>query len=157
MIGQSSGDFRACEPTCFASADPLPKPFARSSFPKGLPDIDQVHLLIIWGSFEIEDNMIYNNINCFLAAFPFASALRPRAASTNWTQVVLPIWDLHYSFIKETFHQSISLLPASRFPCCVLSYFSLVFVMEHSRQWELHIGGQLTNPSHKSQLSKAIN
>ena len=23
----------------------------------------------------------------------------------------------------------------SRFPCCVLSYFSLVFVMEHSRRW----------------------
>ena len=32
------------------------------------------------------------------------------------------------------------------FPCCVLSYFSLVFVME-----------QLTNPSYKSQLSRAIN
>ena len=29
----------------------------------------------------------------------------------------------------------------SRFPCCVLSYFSLVFVMEHSRRWWLHIGG----------------
>ena len=28
-----------------------------------------------------------------------------------------------------------------RFPCCVLSYFSLVFVMEHSRRWQLHIGG----------------
>ena len=24
--------------------------------------------------------------------------------------------------------------PPSRFPCCVLSYFSLVFVMEHSRR-----------------------
>ena len=35
---------------------------------------------------------------------------------------------------------------ARRFPCCVLSYFSLVFVME-----------QLTNPSYKSQLSRAIN
>ena len=36
-------------------------------------------------------------------------------------------------------------IKSSRFPCCVLSYFSLVFVME------------LTNPSHKSQLSRAIN
>ena len=27
-----------------------------------------------------------------------------------------------------------SLFP-SRFPCCVLSYFSLVFVVEHSRRW----------------------
>ena len=33
-----------------------------------------------------------------------------------------------------------------RLPCCVLSYFSLVFVMD-----------QLTNPSHKSQLGRAIN
>ena len=41
----------------------------------------------------------------------------------------------------------------SRFPCCVLSYFSLVFVMEH---WQLN-HWQLTNPSHKSQLSRAIN
>ena len=23
----------------------------------------------------------------------------------------------------------------SRFPCCVLSYFSVVFVMEHSMRW----------------------
>ena len=38
-------------------------------------------------------------------------------------------------------------LEGSRFPCCVLSYFSLVFVM----------GQKLTNPSHKSQLSRAIN
>ena len=38
--------------------------------------------------------------------------------------------------------------PPSRFPCCVLSYFSLVFVMEHM---------EVTNPSHKSQLSRAIN
>ena len=34
----------------------------------------------------------------------------------------------------------------TRYPCCVLSYFSPVFVME-----------QLTNPSYKSQLSRAIN
>ena len=27
-----------------------------------------------------------------------------------------------------------------RFPCCVLSYFSLVFVVEHSRRWWLHTG-----------------
>ena len=83
MIGQSSGDFHVCEPTCFSPADPLPKSFARSSFPKGLPDIDQVHLLNISGSSEIEDNMIYSNIDCFPVVFPSASALRPRAASTN--------------------------------------------------------------------------
>ena len=38
-------------------------------------------------------------------------------------------------------------LSPCRFPCCVLSYFSLVFVVEQC---------QLTNPSHKSQLSRAI-
>ena len=38
---------------------------------------------------------------------------------------------------------------SSRFPCCVLSYFSLVFVMEHKQT--------LTNPSYKSQLSREIN
>ena len=39
-------------------------------------------------------------------------------------------------------------LSPCRFPCCVLSYFSLVFDLEQC---------QLTTPSHKSQLSRAIN
>ena len=38
----------------------------------------------------------------------------------------------------------------NRFPCCVFSYFSLVFVVDRTHT-------QLTNPSHKSQLSRAIN
>ena len=29
------------------------------------------------------------------------------------------------------------IFPASRFPCCVLSYFSLVFVMEHN--WQIQV------------------
>ena len=42
----------------------------------------------------------------------------------------------------------------SRFPCCVLSYFSLAFVMEHSRRWQLHIGGgKMFEPLFRAGLS----
>ena len=42
----------------------------------------------------------------------------------------------------------------SRFPCCVLSYFSLVFVMEHSRRWQLYIGGgKMFEPLFRAGLS----
>ena len=45
-------------------------------------------------------------------------------------------------------------LATSRFPCCVLSYFSLVFVVEHSRQWQLHIGGgKMFEPLFRAGLS----
>ena len=43
---------------------------------------------------------------------------------------------------------------SSRFPCCVLSYFSLVFVMEHSRRWWLHIGGsKMFEPLFRAEMS----
>ena len=42
----------------------------------------------------------------------------------------------------------------SRFPCCVLSHSSLVFVMEHSRRWQLHIGGgKMFEPLFRAGLS----
>ena len=42
----------------------------------------------------------------------------------------------------------------SRFPCCVLSYFSLVIVVEHSRRWQLHIGGsKMFEPLFRAGLS----
>ena len=41
------------------------------------------------------------------------------------------------------------LIMFSRFPCCVLSYFILAFVMEHK--------SDKTDKSHKSQLSRSIN
>ena len=43
---------------------------------------------------------------------------------------------------------------ASRFPCCVLSYFSLVFVVKHSRRWWLHIGGsKMLAPHFKDEIA----
>ena len=51
------------------------------------------------------------------------------------------------------FPKQVQYLP-SRFPCCVLSYFSLVFVMEHSRRWQLHIGGsKMFEPLFRAGLS----
>ena len=45
-------------------------------------------------------------------------------------------------------------MSTSRFPCCVLSYFSLVFVMEHSRRWWLHIGGsKMFEPLFRAEMS----
>ena len=45
-------------------------------------------------------------------------------------------------------------LRPSRFPCCVLSYFSLIFVMEHSRRCWLHIGGsKMFDPLFRAGLS----
>ena len=42
----------------------------------------------------------------------------------------------------------------SRFPCCVLSYFSLVFVVKHSRRWWLHIGGsKMLAPHFKDEIA----
>ena len=42
----------------------------------------------------------------------------------------------------------------SRFPCCVLSYFSLVIVVEHSRRWWLHIGGsKMLAPHFKDEIA----
>ena len=46
------------------------------------------------------------------------------------------------------------LLRVSRFPCCVLSYFSLVFVVKHSRRWWLHIGGsKMLAPHFKDEIA----
>ena len=42
----------------------------------------------------------------------------------------------------------------SRFPCCVLSYFSLVIVVEPSRRWWLHIGGsKMLAPHFKDEIA----
>ena len=50
---------------------------------------------------------------------------------------ILSLWLLQVFFCNLSY---------SRFPCCVLSYFSLAFATE-----------QMTNPNNKSQLSKTIN
>ena len=56
-----------------------------------------------------------------------ASAETPSPDPSSCDQVLFPGgWILFMAFV---------ILYSSRFPCSVLSYFSLVFVMEHSRRW----------------------
>ena len=66
---------------------------------------------------------------------------------------------LHFSFLIPLSFINVLILEQSQvssswFPCCVLLYFSLVFVVKHSRRWWLHIGGsKMLAPHFKDEIA----
>ena len=84
-------------------------------------------------------NSIFGSNKCQLVSFQIRKHL-------YWLLRQFVHWFVHERHFRILTIQ-MGTPPPSRFPCCVLSYFSLVFVMEHN--WQIQVI--------KSQLSRAIN
>ena len=91
-------------------------------------------------------NSIFGSNKCQLVSFQIRKHL-------YWLLRQFVHWFVHERHFR-IFTIQMGTPPPSRFPCCVLSYFSLVFVMEHSRRWQLHIGGsKMFEPLFRAGLS----
>ena len=110
--------------------------------------------------------MIANAVQCHSLTFmSLQSSFISGYEFLNLSRIVILVWQqiLFNCFITFIVHDKRCYMIwkdqwitywASIFPCCCLSYFSLVVVVEHSRRWWLHIGGsKMLAPYFKDEIA----
>ena len=110
--------------------------------------------------------MIANAVQCHSLTFmSLQSSFISGYEFLNLSRIVILVWQqiLFNCFITFIVHDKRCYMIwkdqwitywASIFPCCCLSYFSLVVVVEHSRRWWLHIGGsKMLAPHFKDEIA----
>ena len=126
------------------------KGFPKKRFPPDSNDFDLGWLLYLFVfTYSLPERYLINlkNQANFTPSFSNKVSIDNMSKFAHFAVVLfLKIWA--YCFVKNDWYGDIVAhgYVCSRFSCYVLSYFSLVFVME-----------QMTNPNTKSQLSRAIN
>ena len=119
-----------------------------------------------FGTFWICYKMIANAVQCHSLTFmSLQNSFTSGYEFLNLSRIVILVWQkiLLNRFIAFIVHDKRCYMIwkdqwitywASIFPCCVLSYILLVFVVEHSRRWWLHIGGsKMLAPHFKDEIA----